>query len=153
MFYSAATKIQEKPKDELIPPESLTEIEDDDHKVLASKLIRILINPEYSNRLQIGTSLMHPLFTQCSVDARSRLMNDEISLLWKDKQKLLLWEKYLGPNKSKFADEIFDDFKDIVSFEINGDEFIMLIKPFILVASFGDKGHAKNSERSIRNRT
>ena len=43
-------------------------------------------------------------------------MNDEISLLWKDKQKLLLWEKYLGLNKSKFPDENFDDFKDIVSF-------------------------------------
>ncbi len=127
MFYSAATKNQEKPKDELIPPKSLTEIEDDDHKVLASKLIRILINPEYSNRLQIGTLLMHPLFTQCSGDARSRLTNDEISFLWKDKQKLLLWEKYLGQNKSKFPDENFDDFKDIVSFEITGDEFIMLI--------------------------
>jgi hypothetical protein len=151
LFYSVATKIQEKPKDELIPPKSLTEIEDDYHKVLASKLIRILINP--NSRLQVGTLLMHPLFTQCSGDARLRLNNDEISLLWKDKQKLLLWEKYLGPNKSKFADEIFDDFKDIVSFEINGDEFIMLIKPFILVAAFGDKGHAKNSERSIRNRT
>ena len=119
MFYAAATKIQEKPK-EPVPPESLTEIEDDDHKVLASKLIRILINPEYSNRLQIGTLLMHPLFTQCSGDARSRLMNDEISLLWKDKQKLLLWEKYLGQNKNKFPDENFDDFKDIVSFEITG---------------------------------
>jgi hypothetical protein len=127
LFYSAATKNQEKPKDELIPPKSLTEIEDDDHKVLASKLIRILINPEYSNRLQIGTLLMHPLFTQCSGDARSRLTNDEISFLWKDKQKLLLWEKYLGQNKSKFPDENFDDFKDIVSFEITGDEFIMLI--------------------------
>ncbi len=127
MFYSAATKIQEKPKDELIPPESLTEIEDDDYKVLAWKLIRILINPKYSNRLQIGTLLMNPFFTQCSVDARSRLTNDEISLLWRDKQKLLLWEKYLRlSNKSKFPDENFDDFKDIVSFEINGDEFIML---------------------------
>ena len=126
MFYSAATKNQEKPK-EPVPPESLTEIEDDDHKVLASKLIRILINPEHSNR-QVGTLLMHPLFTQCSGDARSRLMNDEISLLWKDKQKLLLWEKYLRLNKSKFPDdENFDDFKDIVSFQINGDEFIMLI--------------------------
>ena len=120
MFYSAATKNQEKPKDELIPPESLTEIEDDDHKVLASNLIRILINPESSNRFQISTFLMHPLFTQCSGDSRSRLMNDEISLLWKDKQKLLLWEKYLGLNKSKFPDENFDDFKDIVSIEITG---------------------------------
>ena len=80
-------------------------------------------------------------------------MNDEISLLWKDKQKLLLWEKYLGQNKSKFPDENFDDFKDIVSFEINGDEFIMLIWKLIFVASFGDNGYAKNSERSIRNRT
>jgi hypothetical protein len=70
---------------------------------------------------------MHPFFTQCSVDARSRLTNDEISLLWKDKQKLLLWENYLGQNKSKFPDENFDDFKYIVSFEITGDEFIMLI--------------------------
>ena len=119
MFYSAATKNQEQPN-EPVPPESLTEIEDDDHKVLASKLIRILINPEYSNRLQIGTLLMHPLFTQCSRDAQSRLTNDEISLLWKDKQKLLLWEKYLGQNKNKFPDENFDDFKDIVSFEITG---------------------------------
>ena len=127
MFYSAATKNQEKPKYELIPPKSFTEIEDDDHKVLASKLIRILINPEYSNRLQIGTLLMHPFFTQCSVDARSRLTNDEISFLWKDKQKLLLWENYLGQNNSKFPDENFDDFKYIVSFEITGDEFIMLI--------------------------
>jgi hypothetical protein len=125
LFYAAATKIQEKPK-EPVPPESLTEIEDDDHKDLASKLIRILINPEYSNRLQVGTFFMHPFFTQCSVDARSRLTNDEISLLWRDKQKLLLWEKYLRLNKSKFPDENFDDFKDIVSFEINGDEFIML---------------------------
>ena len=119
MFYSAATKNQEKPK-EPVPPESLTEIEDDDHKVLASKLIRILINPEYSNRLQIGTFFMHPLFTQCSGDARSRLTNDEISFLWKDKQKLMLCEKYLSQKKSKFPDENFDDFKDIVSIEITG---------------------------------
>jgi hypothetical protein len=110
LFFSAATKNISKPS-EPVPPISLTEINDDEHKALASKFIRILINPSYSNRFQIGTLLRHPLFTRCSEDARLKLMNDQT--LCKDELKLQLWKKC--QNENKFSDESFDDLKDIVS--------------------------------------
>jgi hypothetical protein len=72
-----------------------------------------LINPSYSNRFQIGTLLRHPLFTRCSEDARSKLMKDEMLMLYKDELKLSLWRKC--QNENKFSDESFDDLKDIVS--------------------------------------
>lgn len=128
MFYSAASKNHTKPKQPVFPS-SLTEIDDDDHKSLASHLIDFLINPEYSNRLPVGTLLKHPLFTRCSEDARLRLKSDEMfTLIWKDELKLLQWKNYyLDEWETTSPGENFDDLKDIVSLKIpvNGMKFLL----------------------------
>ncbi|EFX73529.1 hypothetical protein DAPPUDRAFT_109602 [Daphnia pulex] len=89
--------------------ESLTEIEDANHRSLALNLINLLIGAS-PNRLEINTLLLHPLFTQCNEDAQSRSTNQVIGkemgqVWWRDKQNLQKWKSNL--DQTKFPDDEF----------------------------------------------
>ena len=118
MFYSAATKEEAKPN-EPISLHSLTEIEDN-HKALALDLIRFLINGSISNGVEVSALFRHPLFTRCTEEGRSRLIQDSTGdnacLIWNDKVKIQKWLESV--DKKNFPEEDFDDFRDIVSLEI-----------------------------------
>jgi hypothetical protein len=118
LFYSAATKREAEPNGS-ISLESLTEIEDANHRSLALDLINLLIDGS-PNRLEIKTLLLHPLFTQCNEDAQSRLTNEvigkEMGQVWRDKQNLQKWKSNL--DQEKFPGDEFIKLEEIVSYEI-----------------------------------
>jgi hypothetical protein len=119
LFYSAATKREAEPIAGSISLESLTEIEDANHRSLALNLIHLLIDAS-PNRLEINTLLLHPLFTQCNEDAQSRLTNQvigkEMGQVWRDRQNLQKWQSNL--DQTKFPDDEFIKLEEIVSYDI-----------------------------------
>lgn len=118
LYYSAATKDEAKPN-ELIPLESLTEIEMN-HRSLALDLIHLLIKGEDRFKLEIATLLRHPLFIRSSEDGKARLIKDltdgELSHVWNSKQKLQEWKMALI-EETELHDEDFHDLTDIVNID------------------------------------
>jgi serine/threonine protein kinase len=114
LFYSAATKEKAKPND-YISLHSLTEI-NNSYRSVALNLIKCLSssNPK---RFKIKTLLLHPLFTQCSETARSKLtdevMKQELGRSWKDEQKLQDWIDNL--EQKDIFDEELEELKEIVN--------------------------------------
>lgn len=115
MYYSAATKDEAKPN-ELIPLESLTEIEMN-HRYLALDLIHLLIKGEDGLKLEIPTLLRHPLFIRSSEDGKARLIKDltdgEMCHDWNSKKRLHKWRTSTIKGK-KLQRGDFDDLADIV---------------------------------------
>lgn len=118
LYYSAATKDEAKPN-ELIPLESLTEIEMN-HRSLALDLIHLLIKGEDRFKLEIATLLRHPLFIRSREDGKARLIKDltdgELSHVWNSKQKLQEWKMALI-EETELHDEDFHDLTDIVNID------------------------------------
>ncbi len=115
LFYSAATK-KETDANGSVPLDSLSEI-DEYFRALALDLISLLVNGCLSNNVKAGTVLLHPFFTRCSEESRSRfiqdLMDDKVGLIWNDAIKLRKWLDSVS--EERYQDEDVDDFKDIVS--------------------------------------
>jgi hypothetical protein len=165
LFYSAATKREAEPIAGSISLESLTEIEDANHRSLALNLINLLIDAS-PNRLEINTLLLHPLFTQCNEDAQSRLTNQviekEMGQVWRrDKQNLQKWKSNL--DQTKFPDDEFIKLEEIVSYGIYHHTMLSScyhgfvitsvdIIIFFVVASNVQR-HGQNSARSFQNHT
>jgi hypothetical protein len=114
LFYSAATKEEAEPKGP-ISLDSLTEI-DVDHRDLALDLISLLVSESFSDGIEAGTVLRHPLFTRCTNEGRSRLKEDlKNEKEWNSERVIQDWRDSLDDRKSDFSGEVFDDFKEIVS--------------------------------------
>lgn len=115
LFYSAATKEAAVPPNRPISvADSLTEI-DVDHRELALNLISLLVDSEsFSDGIEVGTILRHPLFTRCTDEGRSWLKEDlRNEKKWNSEQVIQDWRDSL--DESNFYGEVFNDFKEIVS--------------------------------------
>nr|CAH0107608.1 unnamed protein product [Daphnia galeata] len=162
LFYSAATKEEAKPN-EPISLHSLTEIEDN-HKALALDLIRFLINGSISNGVEVSALFRHPLFTRCTDEGRSRLIQDSTGdnagLIWNDKVKIQKWLESV--DERNFPEEDFDDFKDVLLETENNDiakivsdafkDTPQLFSEYIWHATIGSE-EMRNTVREEKNKT